>query len=110
MNKLQLFTLKLANLTFNHSNQFRIALYRKAGIEIGDGSWINKFFTTTNDIHIGNNCYINRFCRFIGVAHGGKVIIGDHVFIAFGVDFCLPPMSWEGQVKELAYTTTKASQ
>lgn len=89
MTKTQLLYLKLASLTFNHSNKCRIWLYKKAGICIGDSCFINKFFTTTNNIRIGKHCYINRFCRFVGVAHSGRVVIGDHVFIAFGVDFCL---------------------
>lgn len=89
MNRIQQICLKLANLTFNHSNKTRIWLYRKAGLMIGDECFVNKFFTTTNNVHIGNHCYINRFCRIIGVAHDGKVFLGNHVFIAFGVDFCL---------------------
>lgn len=89
MTKGQQLYLKIASLTFNHSNKSRIWLYRKAGICIGSSCFINKFFTTTNHISIGNHCYVNRFCRFVGVAHNGRVVIGDHVFIAYGVDFCL---------------------
>ena len=89
MTKAQQLYLKIASFTFNHSNKFRIWLYKKAGMRIGESCFINKFFTTTNNIQIGNHCYLNRFCRFVGVAHDGKVIIGNNVFIAFGVDFCL---------------------
>ena len=89
MTKGQQLCLKIASLTFNHSNKSRIWLYRKAGMDIGANCILNKFFTTTNHVHIGNNCYMNRFCRIMGVAHDGRVFLGNHVFVAFGVDFCL---------------------
>lgn len=89
MNRRQILLLKLVKYTFTHSNKLRIYLYRKAGVKIGQSCFINKFFTTTNRIYIRNNCYINQFCRFLGVAHDGSVYIGNNVYIAFGVDFCL---------------------
>ena len=89
MTKKELLFLRLANLKFNHSNKLRIWLYKKAGISISEECYINKFFTTSNKLIFGDKVYINRFCRFMGVGHDGCVELGNNVFIAFGVTFCL---------------------
>lgn len=87
MNKIQYFFLRVSR--FKMPMNLRRTLLKFAGVNLSKTSNINEGFKSTfNNITIGENVFINKYCQFEDGFHGGSVVIEDNVMIAPNVHFC----------------------
>ena len=62
---------------------------RISGIKIESSSRImSDVFFDTNNVSIGKNSFVNRFCQFHDGGYNAQIVIGNEVMIAMNVNLC----------------------
>ncbi len=87
MNKIQYLFLRISR--FKMPMNLRRLTLKLSGITLPKTSNINEGIKSTlNNITIGENVFINKYCQFEDGFHGGSVTIEDNVMIGPNVHFC----------------------
>lgn len=87
MNKIQYLFLRISR--FKMPMNLRRLTLKLSGITLPKTSNINEGIKSTlNNITIGENGFINKYCQFEDGFHGGSVTIEDNVMIGPNVHFC----------------------